>query len=190
MSMHIELVTVVFIAVGLAMDSFAVSITSGSTMGKLRVRHAFRIALFFGGFQGLMPLIGYLSGLSLRTYLAHIDHWIAFGLLAGIGCKMIYESMKMGDSERNFDPTNLLVLLGLSVATSIDALAVGISLSMIKVDIIVPALVIGLITFGFSLAGVYIGKRLGHIFERKIELLGGVILIGIGVKILLEHLHG
>ncbi|MGC9325578.1 MAG: manganese efflux pump MntP family protein [Desulfomonilia bacterium] len=183
-----DLFTIVFIAIGLAMDAFAVSITSGATMGKLGIRHAFRIALFFGGFQALMPVIGYLSGLSVRHYLEEIDHWIAFGLLLGIGCKMIYESVFLDDAEKKPDPTNLIVLIGLSVATSIDALAVGISLSLIKIEIIVPAVIIGLITFSLSLLGIYLGKQLGHLFERKIEVLGGLILIGIGVKILLEHL--
>jgi putative Mn2+ efflux pump MntP len=180
--------TIIIIAVGLAMDAFVVSIVSGSAYKQLRVRHALRMAIFFGAFQAFMPLIGSLAGLTLREHIAHYDHWIAFGLLAAVGGKMIYESLKIKSIEENPDPSNILVLLVLSVATSIDALAVGVTLSLIAGSIIVAAILIGLITFVLSYIGVYIGKRFGHLFESKIEALGGVILIGIGIKILIEHL--
>ncbi|MHC4118945.1 MAG: manganese efflux pump MntP [Planctomycetota bacterium] len=180
--------TIIVIAVGLAMDAFVVSIVSGSAYKQLRVKHALRMALFFGAFQAFMPLIGSLAGLTLRSYIATYDHWIAFGLLAAVGGKMIYESFKITSVEENPDPSNILVLLVLSVATSIDALAVGITLSIIAVSIIAAAVIIGLITFALSYLGVYIGKQFGHFFERKMEVLGGVILIGIGIKILIEHI--
>jgi putative Mn2+ efflux pump MntP len=180
--------TIIIIAVGLAMDAFVVSIVSGSAYKQLRIRHALRMAVFFGAFQAFMPLIGSLAGLTLREHIAHYDHWIAFGLLAAVGGKMIYESLKIKSIEENPDPSNILVLLVLSVATSIDALAVGVTLSLIAGSIIVAAILIGLITFVLSYIGVYIGKRFGHLFESKIEALGGVILIGIGIKILIEHL--
>ena len=146
------------------------------------------MALFFGGFQALMPLLGSLAGLGLRDYIAAYDHWIAFGLLGFIGGKMIYEAFKMEAAEKNLDPSNLLILLTLSVATSIDALAVGFTLSLLVSSLAVAVAGIGLITFGLSYAGVAIGKRFGHFFESKIEILGGIILIGIGLKILIEHL--
>ena len=182
------LVTIIIIAVGLAMDAFAVSIVSGAAYKQLKVRHVFRLALFFGGFQAFMPLIGSLAGLSIRKYIANYDHWVAFGLLAAIGSKMIYESFKIAGSEKNFDPSNTLTLLVLSVATSIDALVIGITLSFLKISIAAAVIIIGVITFVLSYLGVSIGRKFGHFFENKIEALGGLVLIGLGVKILFEHL--
>jgi putative Mn2+ efflux pump MntP len=181
-------ITIVIIAVGLAMDAFVVSIVSGSAYKDLHVRHALRMALFFGAFQAIMPLIGSLAGLTLRDYILHWDHWIAFGLLAAVGAKMIYESFKIKSDGQSSDPSNITVLLALSVATSIDALAVGITLSLIAGSIILAVSIIGLVTFVMSYLGVQIGKRFGHFFESGIEALGGVILIAIGTKILFEHL--
>ena len=182
-----ELTTIIVIAVGLAMDAFAVSIVSGATYKELHIKHALRIALFFGGFQAIMPLIGSLAGMTLKNHIADYDHWIAFALLTGVGGKMIYESFKIKEVEKKFDPTSLITLLALAVATSIDALAVGITLSLITKSIILAVTIIGLVTFVLSYLGVAIGKRFGHFFESKIEILGGIILIGIGIKILLEH---
>ncbi len=183
-----QLSVVLFIAVGLSMDAFAVSVVAGSVYRELKVRHALRMALFFGGFQAVMPIIGFLAGRSLREYISAYDHWIAFGLLLFVGGKMIYESLKIEAAEKNLDPSNLLVLLTLSVATSIDALAIGITLSMLTAGIVAAAAIIGLVTFTLSYAGILIGKRFGHFFESKIEILGGVILIAIGLKILVQHL--
>lgn len=181
-------IVTVCIAFGLAMDAFAVSIASGITIKHLKIRNALTIATWFGSFQAFMPLIGWLAGLSLRTFISGVDHWIAFGLLNGIGLKMIYESCKVESIERQMNPLNVFVLLVLSVATSIDALAVGLSLSFLKIAIAVPAIVIGTVTFLLTLLGVFVGNRFGHFFEKKIEILGGLILIGIGIKILIEHL--
>ncbi|MHC4497433.1 MAG: manganese efflux pump MntP [Planctomycetota bacterium] len=161
-----DYITIVVIAVGLAMDAFVVSIVSGSVYKQLRIRHALRIALFFGGFQAVMPLIGALAGLTLREYIESCHCWIAFGLLTAVGTKMIYESFKIKSVEENFDPSNIFVLLVLSVATSIDALAVGITLSLIAGSIITAAVIIGLITFVLSYLGVFIGKKFGHFFEK------------------------
>ena len=183
-----ELMTIIVIAVGLAMDAFVVSIVSGSTYRQLHVKHALRMALFFGAFQAFMPLIGSLAGLSLKDYIQNYDHWVAFGLLAAVGGKMIYESFKIKTDEENPDPSNIFVLLVLSVATSIDALAIGITLSLITSSVTLAVIIIGLITFVLSYAGVLIGKRFGHFFENRIEALGGLVLIGIGVKIVFEHL--
>ena len=170
------------------MDAFAVSITSGITVRHLRIKHALKIALFFGFFQAIMPIIGWLSGMSLRNIISGFDHWIAFGLLSIIGCKMIYESFKL--KKEKINPQNIYILFILSIATSIDALAVGLSLSFLKVAIILPAIIIGVVTFLLSFFGVYVGNKVGHFFERKIEMIGGLVLIGIGLKILIEHLFG
>ncbi len=183
-----DLVTIIVIAVGLAMDAFAVSIVSGSVYQKLHVRHALRMAVFFGGFQAFMPLIGSLVGMSVKDYIADYDHWVAFGLLAAVGGKMIYESFKIKSAEKNFDPSNVLVLLVLSLATSIDALEIGITLSLIVSSIAIAVIIIGLITFVLSYLGVCIGKIFGHFFENKIKAFGGLVLVGIGLKILFEHL--
>jgi putative Mn2+ efflux pump MntP len=182
------LITIIVIAVGLAMDAFAVSIVSGSAYKKLEVKHAFRVALFFGAFQALMPLIGSLAGMSVREYIAGYDHWIAFGLLSAVGAKMIYESFKITPARENFNPLNIWVLLVLSVATSIDALTIGVTLSFLRVSIAIAVVIIGLVTFVLSYLGVFIGKKFGHFFENKIEAVGGLILIGLGVKIVFEHL--
>ena len=184
--MHI--ITVIAVAFGLATDAFAVSVASGFTINKLEVRHAFRIAVFFGAFQAIMPLIGWLAGLSLRDWIVNVDHWVAFGLLACIGAKMIYESFKLKTDKKQINPLDLSVLLMLSVATSIDALAVGVTFAFLAVAIAWPIIIIGLVTFATSFLGVFIGDRFGHLFESKIELLGGLVLIAIGFKILLEHL--
>lgn len=183
-----QLSVLLFIAVGLSMDAFAVSVVAGSVYRELKVRHALRMALSFGGFQAVMPIIGFLAGLSLKDYISAYDHWIAFGLLAFVGGKMIYESLKIDAAEKNLDPSNLLVLLTLSIATSIDALAIGITLSMLTASIVRTAAIIGLVTFGLSYTGICIGKRFGHFFESRIEIIGGLILIAIGLKILIEHL--
>jgi len=182
------LITITIIAVGLAMDAFAVSIVSGSVYKQLKIKHAFRMAVFFGGFQAIMPLIGSLAGISVKEYVANYDHWMAFALLSAVGAKMIYESFKIAPAEENFNPENILVLLVLSVATSIDALAVGITLSFLQVSIAIAVVIIGLVTFILSYLGVLIGRKFGHFSENKIEALGGLVLIGLGAKILFEHL--
>jgi putative Mn2+ efflux pump MntP len=184
----VALITIIVIALGLAMDAFAVSIVSGAAYKQLKIKHALRIALFFGGFQAIMPLIGYLAGLSIKTYIISYDHWVAFGLLSAVGGKMIYESFKIKTAEENLNPSNILILLVLSVATSIDALAIGITLSFLRVSLAAAVSIIGLVTFVLSYLGVFIGKRFGHFFENKIEAIGGLILIGLGLKILIEHL--
>jgi putative Mn2+ efflux pump MntP len=182
------LITIIMIAIGLAMDAFAVSVVSGSAYKQLKIKHAFRIAVFFGGFQAFMPLIGSLAGLSVREYIANYDHWIAFGLLSAVGAKMIYESFKIAPANELFNPSNMLVLLVLSIATSIDALAIGITISLLPVSIATAVITIGLVTFLLSYLGVFIGKKFGHFFENKIKAVGGLILIALGAKIIFEHL--
>lgn len=182
-----DIFSISLIALGLAMDAFAVSITSGFAIKYIKIKNALMIAIFFGLFQAIMPVVGWLAGYTLKDFISGIDHWIAFGLLSIIGVKMIYESFKLSDKER-VDPLNVSVLFVLSIATSIDALAVGISLSFLNISIALPSIIIGIITFLLSFMGVYIGNKLGHFFEKKIEILGGIILIAIGIKILIEHL--
>jgi len=182
------MITVIFIAFGLAMDAFAISITNGISIRNIRISNALRIAAFFGIFQAVMPLIGWLAGVNLRDFISGFDHWIAFGLLSLIGCRMIYESTKMDLGKKVINPLNVYVLLLLSVATSVDALAVGMSFAFLKILIVTPIIIIGTVTFLLSFLGVFVGNRFGHFFEKRIEIAGGLILIGIGVKILLRHL--
>lgn len=170
------------------MDAFAVSVASGLTIANLRIRHAVRIALFFGGFQAIMPVMGWLAGLTLKVYIAEFDHWVAFGTLAFLGGKMIYEAHFLSDADRCRVSMDYAVLLGLAIATSIDALAVGVTFAVLDVAVITPVIVIGLVTFVMSYAGVMIGKRYCHFPGAKVEVLGGIILIVIGLKILIEHL--
>ena len=155
----------------------------------MRLRYGLTMAAFFGSFQAFMPVLGWLAGTGLRSLITGVDHWVAFVLLAAVGGKMIYESFPQRESKPSADPRRITVLLLLAVATSIDALCVGISFSFIKVAIVRPALIIGLTTFGLSLLGFYIGKKVGRWLNRRVELLGGLILVLIGIKILIEHLR-
>ncbi|HOE63371.1 MAG TPA: manganese efflux pump MntP family protein [Candidatus Sumerlaeota bacterium] len=182
--------SIVIIAFALSLDAFAVSVTNGICIKRLHIRHALRVALSFGIFQAVMPMVGWLAGFGVKSFMDGVDHWIAFGLLTAIGIKMIWESRRL-DTEKVCPPDPELgnmQLFMLSIATSIDALAVGLTLPLLSVSIFMPALIIGGITFAVCLFGVYAGNRLGHILESKIEIVGGLILIGIGLKILLEHL--
>lgn len=181
-----DLIAVVLIAVGLAMDAFAVSICKGMSMGKPTVRSMVIIGAWFGGFQILMPIIGYYLGDAMYDLISDYDHWIAFILLAAIGLNMIREGLSSEDEalDGSLDYKTMLVL---AIATSIDALAVGISLAMTEGTIVEPALIIGMITFLISAFGVKIGSVFGDRFGSKAEVLGGSILIAIGIKILLEH---
>lgn len=180
--------TILMIALGLSIDCFAVSISSGIAIKCFRVRYALRLGAFFGGFQALMPVIGWLAGLSFKKYIEGYDHWVAFLLLAFIGGKMIYESVLLKEAEKSCDPRNILLVFTLAIATSIDALAVGLSFSVLGISIVAPVVLIGLVSFAVSYAGMYIGDKFGDIFGNKVEIFGGIILIGIGSKILLEHL--
>ena len=183
-----NILTILLIAIALAMDAFAVAIASGVTIKNMKVRHAITVGMWFGLFQALMPLLGWLGGMELRGFIGGLGHWIAFVLLVVIGVKMIYESVKIELIEKKADPLNIYILFMLSIATSIDALAAGLSFAMVKVFIVMPALLIGLVTFLMSFGGVWIGHKCGHLFEKKIGILGGVLLIAIGGKILIEHL--
>jgi len=184
-----SLITILLLALALAMDAFAVSVSSGISMTRLHIRHAVRMAAFFGIFQAAMPVAGWGLGRFAADLIQAVDHWVAFGLLSIIGIKMIYESVFIEEkSDSGNEPMTLPVLFLLAVATSIDAAAVGVSLSVLQVPIIRPAVIIGIVTFIISLAGVWIGQTFGDFFEGKIEITGGLVLIGIGLKILIQHL--
>ena len=170
------------------MDALAVAISSGIAIPNLRVRHAAKIALCFGLFQAIMPTTGYYLGVTVKDFISGIDHWIAFVLLALVGTKMIIEALKPDDEHNTQNPLHLLTLLTLGVATSIDALAAGFSFALLDMSILFPAIVIGVTTFTFSFAGVFIGNHAGRLFKNKMEFIGGLLLIGIGLKILFEHL--
>ncbi|KPJ86344.1 MAG: hypothetical protein AMS17_12795 [Spirochaetes bacterium DG_61] len=183
-----DLLLIVSIALGLSLDAFAVSVANGILIHQLKFSHAFRISLFFGAFQAVMPLIGWAAGSYFSPYIMQFDHWIAFGLLAFIGGKMIVESRSLDRDCSGVDCSHFPTLLLLSVTTSIDALAVGLSFAILDVHILLPVAVIGIVTFVVCITGVYAGNRIGHLFENRFELAGGIILIGIGLKILIEHL--
>lgn len=177
------------IAVSLAMDAFAVSLCKGLSMTKLNMKNAAIIALFFGGFQALMPLTGWMLGVQFESYIKSFDHWIAFGLLLLIGGKMIYEVFKKDSCPAKCaDSIDYKELLVLAVATSIDALAVGVTFAFLSTSIVPAVSLIGVITFGISFAGIFIGHKFGAKFKSKAEFAGGLVLILIGTKILLEHL--
>jgi putative Mn2+ efflux pump MntP len=183
--------TLIGIALGLAMDAFAVSIGVGLTLQRVGARQTFRLAWHFGLFQALMPIIGWLAGLTIADMIATVDHWIAFGLLAAIGGKMLYESFRREDEATEVkDPTRGVSLVVLSIATSIDALAVGLSLALLQVDIWYPAVVIGVVAGALTTLGLQLGGRFGAWLGRRMETVGGIVLILIGVRILAEHLGG
>lgn len=185
------IIELLLIGVGLSMDAFAVSICKGLNMKKVNKFHCGVIALFFGGFQALMPFLGWVLGRQFESYITSVDHWIAFVLLGVIGGKMVNDARKEGEGESCREETglNLKELFLLAVATSIDALAVGITFAFLKVDILPAIGIIGVTTFVLSSAGVFIGNIFGSRYKNKAELAGGIILILLGCKILLEHLE-
>jgi len=183
-----DIVSTIFIAFSLAMDAFSVSVTSGITTRNIKLYQILKMGFSFGFFQTFMPILGWLIGSSLKVYISNIDHWIAFGLLSFVGLRMIYESIK--GEHQVVNPFDNKTLILLSISTSIDALAVGVSFSFLDISILVPVLIVGVITFILSSIGILMGNGLRHFFENiKVEIFGGLILIGIGIKILLEHLR-
>lgn len=188
MALFIELL---LMGVGLAMDAFAVSVCKGLAMRKVNKKQAVIIALFFGGFQALMPFIGWALGVQFESYITSIDHWIAFVLLGFIGGKMIVEAIKPEEDEEieQMDaPLDLKQMTILAVATSIDALAVGITFAFLKYPIVEAISIIGVVTFIICIAGVYVGNFFGSKYKNKAEFAGGLILVLLGLKILLSHL--
>lgn len=177
-------------AFALAMDAFAVSVASGIALKNITFRQTFRLSWHFGVFQAFMPIIGWSAGISIRSYIEHFDHWIAFGLLLFVGGNMIREAFHNNEeNKQKKDPTKGITLVMLSVATSIDALAVGLSLSILKISIWFPALVIGFVAILFTASGLHLGKKVGvssHVGQYA-EFIGGMVLLAIGLKILYEH---
>lgn len=181
------ILSIIVIAIGLAMDAFAVAICKGLSMKKMSWKKGLIVGAYFGFFQGLMPLIGYLLGIGFHEKVSQVDHWFAFILLFAIGINMLKEVFSNEEDCKN-DNVNFKEMVVLAIATSIDALAVGITMAFLDVNIIVAVLAIGIITFAISVLGVKIGNIFGDKYEKKAEFVGGVILILMGTKILLEHL--
>ena len=175
------------IAVGLSMDAFAVSVCKGLSVRKAEFKHSLCVGLYFGGFQALMPLIGYLLGTQFESFIVSIDHWIAFILLGFIGSNMIREAMSK-DEEQLDDSFSVKTMITLAIATSIDALAMGVTFAFLRVNIVYAVLFIGVITFVLSAIGLKVGNVFGAKYKSKAELMGGIVLILMGTKILLEHL--
>ncbi len=183
-----DFLTTFLIAIGLAMDVFAVSLGIGTLQGNHSPRAIFRLSFHFGLFQGLMTLLGWLAGSSIAALISGFDHWIAAGLLAFVGFRMIRSGFDPKAEIYQTDPSRGGMLVMLSVATSIDALAVGISFAMLAVNIVSSSLTIGLVSSALSLVGLGLGQRLGALFGKRMEILGGLILLGIGARILISHL--
>jgi len=183
-----ELFSIILIAIGLSVDSFAVSVSSGLIIKRIHFFQAVRVALFLAVFQAGMPLLGWYAGLELKDIIQEYDHWIAFGLLSSLGLRMIWESVKEQEKKTTINPLKTSVLIGLSVATSIDALVIGVSFALLDIPILKPVVIIGIITFVASMLGMLLGKKLGEHFSQKIEIIGGIVLMGIGLRILIEHL--
>ena len=183
------IIELLIIAVGVSMDALAVSICKGLSIKKISPRYMYKAAIWFGGFQALMPLIGYFVGIHFADFVTNVDHWIAFVLLALIGSSMIKESFSSEEVEGNPD-FSFKTMLSMAIATSIDALAVGVTFAFLKVDIWSAILVIGVTTAAFSAAGVLVGNIFGARYKSKAEFAGGVILIVMGLKILITHILG
>lgn len=180
------LLEILLIAIGLAMDAFAVSICKGISLKKMNWKKAIIVALYFGIFQALMPVIGYILGSAFEVFVTKIDHWIAFALLAFIGVNMLKDAFTNNTDNLN-ENVDFKTMIILAIATSIDALAVGITFAFLQVNIAISSVIIGIVTFIISIIGVKIGNKFGDKYERKAEVVGGFILIFMGIKILLEH---
>jgi manganese efflux pump family protein len=179
--------TILGIALALAMDAFAVALAAGAVLNPLTGRHLFRLGFHFGLFQALMPIAGWLVGMTVQKWIVDYDHWIAFGLLAVVGGRMILEALDEKEDKATSDPTRGLTMVVLSVATSIDALAVGLSLAMLDVSVWLPAAVIGIVAGVLTVIGMLLGRRLRGNWGKRVEICGGLVLCCIGLKILLDH---
>ena len=188
MELNMGIVEITLLGIGLAMDAFAVSICKGLSMKKMNWKNAIIIAFYFGIFQALMPVIGYFLGTTFESLVTKFNHWIAFVLLLAIGGSMVKEAFSKEEENKN-DKVDFKTMSILALATSIDALAVGITFAFFEVNVLLAVTIIGLITFIISIIGVKIGNRFGDKYQSKAELTGGIILILLGIKILLEHLN-
>jgi putative Mn2+ efflux pump MntP len=177
----------VLVALGLALDSFSVSVTNGLASSRFESRRALTTGAFFGLFQALMPLVGWLAGVHLTGLISGFDHWIAFLLLTAIGCRLILDAVR-NDAKSSAGSWGLRALLTLSIATSIDALAVGLTLSVLQLPLAATVIVVGIVTFSLSVLGVYLGGKIRRLVSHRVGILGGLILIALGMKILVDHL--
>jgi putative Mn2+ efflux pump MntP len=184
-----NILEVVFIALALAVDAFAVSLGAGSFFGKATPRQKFRLSFHFGLFQFMMPIVGWLAGAEIEQFIRDFDHWVAFGILALIGGKMIYDATTAKEEPITTDVSKGFPLVSLSIATSIDALAVGFSIGVVRSTIFYPSVVIGITASAMSLLGIYLGEKLSAKFGGKISIFGGIVLILIGANIVREHLN-
>ena len=181
-----DTITIIAIATGISIDAFVVSVAGGAAIRTLKLMQALKIAVAFGLFQAIMPVIGWAAGITFGSYVENYSNWIAFGLLVYIGGRMIFNALTGRSKEEEFDIRKIATLLMLAIAISIDALAVGLSFAMLNSEIFRIIIIIGIITFLLSLIGVYVGNKIGGFFEKKLEIFGGIILIIIGIKIVLE----
>ncbi|RUA24051.1 MAG: hypothetical protein DSY76_08495 [Bacteroidetes bacterium] len=179
---------ITLIAIGLSMDSLAISISNGLTLRNLNLSKSLSIAFSLAFFQALMPLLGWWAGNGIEAFIEEIDHWVAFVLLGFIGGKMVYEGLQ-NNEQKSETELSTLMLLSQSIATSIDAFAVGISFAVLDYEITLPVIIIGIVTFVFSMIGLQLGKLFGEKLGKSVEIFGGSILMGIGIKILIEHLY-
>lgn len=184
-----DFLTLLFVAIGLSFDTFAVSISTGIIVNEIRFWQGVRVALIMALFQTVMPLIGIFLGLQVSEYISEYDHWLAFGLLSLLGAKMIIDSFKEDEDKMMQNPLKLTNVIGMSVATSIDALAVGVIFAGLNINISLMAFVVGSVTFLVAMIGMLLGKRAGAHLGSKLDIVGALILIGVGLKILLEHLN-
>ncbi len=183
-----SLLEIILLSIGLAMDASAVSMAAAAAGSAANPRAVFRLAFHFGLFQAVMPVLGWLLGATFVDYITSWDHWIAFGLLAVVGGRMIFSGLDNSEDRMFVDPTRGLTLITLSIATSIDALAVGLSFSVLEMDILIPCLLIGAITIVLSMVAVRLGKVAGKMLGKRVEILGGLILLSIGLRILFVHM--
>ncbi|MFZ4545974.1 MAG: manganese efflux pump MntP family protein [Bacteroidales bacterium] len=183
-----ELLTILLIAISLSFDTFAVSISSGLILKKIDFINASKIAITLAVFQAAMPLIGWILGSSIKDYAESFDHWIAFGILSLLGGKMIYESFSSSPEDRSFNPLDIKVMVGMAIATSIDALVVGFSFALLDYKILLSIGIIGAVTYIVAMLGMLFGKNIGSRLGQRMEMLGGIMLILIGLKILIEHI--
>jgi len=183
-----QILTLLFTGIGLSIDSLVASLTAGAVTKRIGILTMLKVAFVFAIFQGGMPIFGWLLGSSFKNIIENFDHWVAFILLLGIGGKMIYEGIRQNDKDRvGFNFSSNLFLMCVGLATSIDALIVGIGFGLLSVNIWIAISIIGITTFIFSLSGILLGKKLGNSLNKSIEIFGGIILIGLGLKILLSH---
>lgn len=180
------LITLFLLAIGLCFDTFAVSVSSGLLRKEIVFWQAVRIAFFLAVFQAIMPVLGWLGGITIKDWIEPFDHWVALGILSVLGIKMLLESFKKTE-EKNIDPLDIKVIISMALATSIDAFAVGISFAIIEVNMFLAVIIIGSVTFIASMLGILFGKKAGSHFGQKMEIIGGLILIAIGIKIVMEH---